>query len=130
MQARCVHGRGGAVYAGCTHAHVSACAYVCVGRVRGLAGAHFFARVAACMGFTLILSVKNFSKEVISMILSSTGLAQSMVKVMAFFLAFWGAAFLPTVSGAILLGLAVQGAKRGRALGTGGLMSALAAWGG
>ncbi len=51
---------------------------------------------------TLIRSCKNFSKEVMSMILSSTGFPQSMVKVCAFFFPLVPpAGFFATTAGAI-----------------------------
>ncbi len=51
---------------------------------------------------TLMRSCKNFSKEVMSMILSSTGFPQSMVKVCAFFFPLVPpAGFFATTAGAI-----------------------------
>lgn len=53
---------------------------------------------------TLILSVRNFSNSPIFMILSSTGLEQSMTKVVDFFLPLRGAAagFFPTAIAACM----------------------------
>lgn len=47
---------------------------------------------------TLIFSWRNFSKDAISMILSSTGLEQSMTKTCDFFLALGPVGFFPTVT--------------------------------